>query len=343
MERVFLNETVSRTSILSPLTGTIPRESGPSLKRALSDTAWHAMKWTSAVFFLTLAAGCNSLNQAYDEGGPGQGRKINADAGAVSIDGPDGLTVEGNVGIGLNAPEAELHIRARGDDDSKRIDDQTAAGFGSVALRVNKEGHVSIGTTLLNTSKLDVRINEDDNLNAVIMTGSNPGPFVPRVGIYGQSSNCSVLATDAETKIGAIGDTGCLSESLAGIKAGVYATTNLSTATALVANSNTAIESDHIARFQNQGATKAVITNAGNLGIGTTAPTAKLDVSGTAKVSGNLGVGTAGPNSKLQVKDGDIYVETVGSGIILRSPDGSCFRVTVNVDGTFASASVSCP
>lgn len=62
-----------------------------------------------------------------------------------------------------------------------------------------------------------------------------------------------------------------------------------------------------------------------------------------ASRSGNVGIGTTGPNSKLQVKDGDVYVETVGSGIILHSPNGSCFRVTVNDDGSFASANITCP
>lgn len=60
-------------------------------------------------------------------------------------------------------------------------------------------------------------------------------------------------------------------------------------------------------------------------------------------INGNVGIDTPSPNSKLQVTDGDVYVETIGSGVILRSPDGSCFRVTVNNDGTFASASVTCP
>ena len=342
MERIFLNDMLFRTYILSPGKDTIPWASVPRSKRNIQDTAWHGMKWTCVFLFLMLLAGCNTLNGAYDEGGPGQGRKINADAGAVSIDGPDGLTVESNVGIGLKAPEAKLHIRGRGDGDSVRVD-QPGAGLGSVALRVNKDGNVSIGTTSLSPSKLDVRLNEDDNVDTVIMTGSNPGLFVPRVGIYGQSSNCSLLITDSETSIGTIGDTGCMSESLVGIKAGVYATTKLGSSAALIANSNTTVSSTDIARFQNQGSTIAVITNAGNLGIGTATPTVALDVLGSAEVSGNVGIGTTGPSSKLQVKDGDIYVETIGSGIILRSPDGSCFRVTVNTDGTFASADITCP
>lgn len=54
--------------------------------------------------------GNNTLDQAYDEGGPGAGRTIVADAGAVNIDGPDGLTVNGSVGINTTSPAYELDV-----------------------------------------------------------------------------------------------------------------------------------------------------------------------------------------------------------------------------------------
>jgi len=55
--------------------------------------------------------GGNTLDMAYDEGGPGMGRQIVADAGAVNITGPDGLTVSGKVGIGISNPVAKLDIK----------------------------------------------------------------------------------------------------------------------------------------------------------------------------------------------------------------------------------------
>lgn len=54
-----------------------------------------------------------SLDQAYDHGGAGAGRVIEADAGAVAITGSGGLTVDGGVGIGTASPEQPLD--ARGD------------------------------------------------------------------------------------------------------------------------------------------------------------------------------------------------------------------------------------
>ncbi len=96
----------------------------------------------------------------------------------------------------------------------------------------------------------------------------------------------------------------------------------------------------------------------GNVGINTTDPTQKLDVDGnirlrndaaigtwtkhslsfnTNKVSrmvilpnGNIGIGSGDPVSKFQVKDGDIFIEDIDRGIIMKSPDGNCWRGVLN-------------
>jgi hypothetical protein len=59
--------------------------------------------------------------------------------------------------------------------------------------------------------------------------------------------------------------------------------------------------------------------------------------------TGNVGVGTSLPGARLQVAGGDAYVSTVGNGVILRSPNGNCFRMTVSNAGTLGSAAVACP
>ena len=59
---------------------------------------------------------------------------------------------------------------------------------------------------------------------------------------------------------------------------------------------------------------------------------------------GNLGVGAFSPTSRVQVKGGDIYLEDIGTGVIMRSPDGSCWRMTVtDVGSADFEKLVSCP
>jgi len=58
---------------------------------------------------------------------------------------------------------------------------------------------------------------------------------------------------------------------------------------------------------------------------------------------GNVGIGTPEPCSKLQVTDGDIFIEDINSGIIMKSPDGNCWRVSIDNNGNFVSTSITCP
>lgn len=59
----------------------------------------------------------------------------------------------------------------------------------------------------------------------------------------------------------------------------------------------------------------------GKVGIGTSAPSSALSVSGDADVTGSVGIGTAAPFAKLDVVGGDIRIASTGSGLVF--PDGS--------------------
>jgi hypothetical protein len=59
--------------------------------------------------------------------------------------------------------------------------------------------------------------------------------------------------------------------------------------------------------------------------------------------NGYLGIGTMTPKAKLEVTDGDVYVNDATKGIILKSPNGNCWRVTVDNTGNFVRTAISCP
>ena len=56
-----------------------------------------------------------------------------------------------------------------------------------------------------------------------------------------------------------------------------------------------------------------------------------------------LGFGTENPKAKIEVADGDIYVSDPSKGIILKSPNGNCWRVTIDNTGNFIRTAISCP
>jgi hypothetical protein len=59
--------------------------------------------------------------------------------------------------------------------------------------------------------------------------------------------------------------------------------------------------------------------------------------------TGNLGVGAYSPDARVQVKGGDVYLEDIGTGVIMKSPNGSCWRLTVTDAGAPNFESVDCP
>jgi hypothetical protein len=95
-----------------------------------------------------VAAGGITLDAAYDEGGPGAGRSITADAGAVQILGSDGLTVEANnSGAGFSVDQNSIGAIAQ------------FFAAGSPTVTIDNVGRLGVGTTVPN-SELDVRAAE---------------------------------------------------------------------------------------------------------------------------------------------------------------------------------------
>lgn len=49
------------------------------------------------------------------------------------------------------------------------------------------------------------------------------------------------------------------------------------------------------------------------------------------------------PKSKLHVYGGDVNIEQIGSGIILKSPNGQCWRITIDNTGNLVRTAITCP
>ena len=58
---------------------------------------------------------------------------------------------------------------------------------------------------------------------------------------------------------------------------------------------------------------------------------------------GNIGIGTDSPCTKLHIESGDILLEEINSGIIMTSPNGSFWRVTVDDNGMLQTMLVESP
>lgn len=59
--------------------------------------------------------------------------------------------------------------------------------------------------------------------------------------------------------------------------------------------------------------------------------------------NGFIGIATDTPRTRLQVADGDIYISDVNNGVIMKSPNGQCWRMTVSNAGTPVMTLVGCP
>jgi len=63
---------------------------------------------------------------------------------------------------------------------------------------------------------------------------------------------------------------------------------------------------------------------------------------GTA-IGGRFSASGGATNIAVQATNGSIQVQTAGEGIILKSPNGTCYKLTVNNDGSLSTTAITCP
>ncbi len=49
------------------------------------------------------------------------------------------------------------------------------------------------------------------------------------------------------------------------------------------------------------------------------------------------------PKSRLHLDNGDIFIEEINKGVIMKSPNGQCWRMTVSNNGQPVFTSITCP
>ncbi len=147
---------------------------------------------------LTIDAGSgmeNTLDEAYNEGGAGAGRIITADNGAVDIQGTDGLTVSGNVGIGQTSPTGRLEVKGTG-NTSGTYAFNASNSDGNTILHMRDDQRVAIGYTApLNRFSLlasadntmDFALIKHDASAQIVRIGEQSGDGV--IGIYDSGLN----------------------------------------------------------------------------------------------------------------------------------------------------------
>ena len=107
------------------------------------------------------------------------------------------------------------------------------------------------------------------------------------------------------------------------------------------AGQNNTTGSDNTAIGNNAGSANANLTNATSIGANTSATQSNSVILGSAA---NVGIGTTAPKAKLDVTGGNILIGSPGQGIILKSPDGAACRLfSIDNAGAMALTAVACP
>jgi hypothetical protein len=177
-----------------------------------------------------------------------------ADTIAVSTAGAERVRVTsaGNVGIGTSSPSYALDVSATGN-----ISGQFKTS-GSINALYLADAGTTAGTLYVGTVGNDFRV----------VTGSNERMRILSTGLVGIGNTAPTTALD-------------VSGSITARSASVITDTLTNYGANLVINAAGSLDTI----FQTNGTERMRLTTGGNVGIGTSAPTEKLDVAGNAKIS----------------------------------------------------------
>jgi hypothetical protein len=240
----------------------------------------------------------------------------------------DGLRIGkggGDVATNTALGAAALNANTTGDSNS---------AIGASALQLNTTGsnNTSVG-------ELALQINTSGGSNSAVGRGAlnrnttgSSNTAVGRNALFNNTTgNNSAIGRDA-----LFNNTTGSNNSAVGVDSGRYIADG-TTANAITANS-VYLGAETKALASNQ--TNQIVIGHSATGIGSNTAVLGNDSIVTTALKGNVGIGTTSPASKLTVTGGDIEVTDSASGIILKSPDGTRYRVTVSDLGILSTASL---
>ena len=226
-------------------------------------------------------------------------------------------------GMGITIPQAKLHISGANNDSLFRIQSPASSSI----IFVSGSGNVGIGTSTP-TNTLQVV----GGVTATSFTGS----------LFGTSSWAQNALTASFLPIGTYNITSSWAQNAltssfitpTGTNAFVQGGNSFGTTTILGTNDNQDLQ------FETSGSVRMTISSSGNVGIGTTTPTARLHVSGSGAGSEVLLVSPAGSVTVGLKADSTITDYSglyIGSKYVLLSKDSATVFFNIQDSLTFAS------
>ena len=227
----------------------------------------------------------------------------------------------GNVGVGINSPTHKLEVI--GDLYAEFTDDTLQHRIIATSAADNNI------TTQFSVEPTGFQISANDYTNGTYaqISGSS---FDNAVTLQGGDGNVGIGTYTPTAKLSVIGDVIAIvtSDTLEHTFTAISSADNNISSYIYVNSFATALVSNNLT-----DATNSSIEVNASAGINITSNTSPTTIQPPGN-SGNVGIGTTTPTSKLTVDTGDIEVVGDTNGVILESPDGTRYRVTVANGGT---------
>jgi hypothetical protein len=234
------------------------------------------------------------------------------------------ITSTGNVGIGTTSPNQKLHVNGA----TQLGDINATTNFNTVALKV-VEGTISTGPTL-----------GSGTVGAQAVLYSN-GAFGMYTGVSGTGNTwMQSQRNDANTAtynilLNPLGGNVGIGVTNPSARLHVDGTVRFSSSGDRIFIADGSFGTFELGDIDGVSDEAKIVGNGSNIIISNTG-TETLTCSGNNRV----GIGTTSPQSKLDVSGGDIEVKDIASGVIMKSPNGTRYRVTIANGGTLVVTAV---